>query len=104
MPATCVLSLHDALPILSRSNVVTLAPEQLQGLVTQSAQQQGLMIESFDNCNDGNLQVSLPAASYAVLLRWFDELQAAGAGLAEVSLSRVGEGLVDARVTFRANG
>ncbi|HAQ26735.1 MAG TPA: type II secretion system protein M [Pseudomonas sp.] len=89
---------------MSRSNVVTLAPEQLQGLVTQSAQQQGLVIESFDNSSDGNLQVSLPAASYAVLLRWFDELQAAGAGLAEVSLSRVGEGLVDARVTFRANG
>lgn len=89
---------------MSRSNVVTLAPEQLQGLVTQSAQQHGLLIESFDMGGEGNLQVSLPGASYAVLLRWFDELQAAGASAAEVSLSRIGEGLVDARVTFRANG
>ena len=89
---------------MSRNNVVTLAAEQLQGLVTQSAQQHGLLIESFDMGGDGNLQVSLPGASYAVLLRWFDELQASGAGLGEVSLSRAGEGLVDARVTFRAAG
>ena len=89
---------------MSRNNVVTLAAEQLQGLVTQTAQQHGLSIESFDMGGDGHLQVSLPGASYAVLLRWFDELQASGAGLAEVSLSRAGEGLVDARVTFRTAG
>ncbi|MCQ4312241.1 type II secretion system protein M [Pseudomonas stutzeri] len=89
---------------MSRSNPVSLAPEQLQGLVTQSAQQSGLTIESFDNGNDGSLQVTLPSASYATLLRWFDELQAAGASLAEVSISQVGDGLVDARVSFRAGG
>lgn len=89
---------------MSRSEVVILAPEQLQGLVTQSAQQHGLMIESYDMGSEGEFQVSLPGTSYAALLRWFDALQAAGAGVAEVSLSRVGEGLVDARVTFRAGG
>lgn len=89
---------------MSRSNPVSLAPEQLQGLVTQSAQQNGLTIESFDNGNDGSLQVTLPGASYATLLRWFDELQAAGAGLVEVSISQVGDGLVDARVSLRAGG
>jgi len=89
---------------MSRSNPVSLAPDQLQGLVTQSAQQRGLAIESFDFGNDGSLQVTLPGASYGVLLRWFDELQAAGASLAEVSISQVGEGLVDARVSFRAEG
>ncbi|WP_217475533.1 type II secretion system protein M [Stutzerimonas stutzeri] len=89
---------------MSRNQSVSLAPEQLQGLVTQSAQQRGLVIESFDIGNDGSLQVALPGASYATLLSWFDELQAAGASLAEVSISRVGEGLVDARVSFRAGG
>lgn len=87
---------------MSRNTTVSLAPEQLQGLVTQSAQQSGLVIESFDFGNDGSLQVTLPSASYGALLRWFDELQAAGATLAEVSISQVGEGLVDARVSFRA--
>lgn len=89
---------------MSRSNPVSLAPEQLQGLVTQSAQQSGLVIESFDIGSDGSLQVTLPGASYASLLRWFDELQAAGAGLVEVSISQVGDGVVDARASFRANG
>lgn len=89
---------------MSRSSPVSLAPEQLQGLVTQTAQQSGLTIESFDFGNDGSLQVTLPGASYGALLRWFDELQAAGATLAEVSISQVGEGLVDARVSFRAGG
>ncbi len=89
---------------MSRSNPVSLAPEQLQGLVTQSAQQSGLVIESFDIGNDGSLQVTLPGASYASLLRWFDELQAAGASLVEVSISQVGDGLVDARASFRADG
>ena len=89
---------------MSRSNPVSLAPEQLQGMVTQSAQQSGLVIESFDIGNDGSLQVTLPGASYASLLRWFDELQAAGAGLVEVSISQVGDGLVDARASFRAGG
>ena len=87
---------------MSRSQAVSLAPEQLQGLVTQSAQQRGLVIESFDIGNDGSLLVALPGASYAALLRWFEELQTAGASLAEVSISRVGEGVVDARVSFRA--
>jgi general secretion pathway protein M len=89
---------------LSRSQPVTLAPEQLQGLVTQSAQESGLTIESFDNGSDGSLQVTLPGASYATLLRWFETLQAAGASLGEVSISQVGDGLVDARVTVRAGG
>jgi len=89
---------------MSRSQPVSLAPEQLQGLVTDSAQQNGLSIESFDNGNDGSLQVTLPGASYATLLRWFDALQAAGASLGEVSISQVGEGVVDARVSVRAGG
>jgi len=78
-----------------------LAPDQLQGLVTQSAQQRGLLVESFDSGGDGSLQVTLPGASYAMLLQWFNELQAAGASLAEVSISRVGDGVVDARLTVR---
>lgn len=86
---------------MARGGPPLLAPEELQGLVTRSAQQRGLLVESFDSGADGGLQVSLPGASYAMLLHWFDELQAAGAMLAEVSISRVGDGLVDARLTLR---
>lgn len=89
---------------MSRSNPVVLAPEQLQGLVTATAQQHGLTIESLDSGADGSLQVTLPGASHALLLRWFDELQAAGASLIEVSLGRAGEGRVNARASFRAGG
>lgn len=84
------------------SEAPSLAPDQLQGLITQSAQQSNLLIESFDNGADGSLQVSLPGASAALLLRWFDELQALGVRLAEVSLERVGDGQVNARVRFAA--
>ena len=45
---------------MERSNQVELAPEQLQGVITESAQQGNLSIESFDNGSDGSLQVSLP--------------------------------------------
>lgn len=83
---------------------VMLAPEELQGLVTQSAQQSNLRIESFDSGSNGGLQVSLPGASYTLLLRWLAELQALGVSLSEVSLERAGEGLVDARVGLRAGG
>ena len=89
---------------MERSNQVELAPEQLQGVITESAQQGNLRIESFDNGSDGSLQVSLPAASYALLLRWFDTLQGQGVSVADVSLERAGEGLVNARVSFRAGG
>ncbi|WP_278401667.1 type II secretion system protein M [Stutzerimonas kunmingensis] len=87
---------------MERSNQVELAPEQLQGVITESAQQGNLRIESFDNGTDGSVQVSLPGASYALLLRWFDTLQGQGVSIADVSLERAGEGLVNARVSFRA--
>lgn len=89
---------------VSRSSTVLLAPEQLQGLVTATAQQRGLVIESFDSGSDGSLQVTLPAVPHTTLLSWFDELQAGGVVLAEVSLGRAGEGMVNARASFRATG
>ncbi len=86
---------------MSRDNQPMLPPEQLQGLVTQTAQDRGLRIDSFDMNADGNLQVSLPGVSYSAMLFWVEELQALGVSLAEVSLQRAGEGRVDARLTFR---
>jgi general secretion pathway protein M len=78
-----------------------LAPDQLQGLVTQSAKEHGLTIERFDSDGDG-LLVSLAQAPFANLLRWFSELEAQGVRLAEVSLDRAENGKVDARVTMKA--
>ena len=89
---------------MGRSARVALAPEELQGLVTQSAQQSNLRIERFASGAAGGLQVSLPGASYTLLLRWLAELQALGVNVGEGSLERAGEGQVDARVGLRAGG
>jgi len=86
---------------LAGKPLVNLAPEQLQGLVTQSAQQHGLVVERFDSDAEG-LLVSLAEAPFASLLRWMSDLQSQGVGLAEVSLDRAGDGKVDARLTLKA--
>ncbi|MES2817677.1 MAG: type II secretion system protein M [Pseudomonadota bacterium] len=82
---------------------IDLAPEQLQGLVTQNAQQHGLVVERFDSDGEG-LRVSLVKASFEALLRCFADLQAQGVLLSEVSLDRAGDGLVDARLTLSTGG
>ena len=77
--------------------------EQLQGLVTRTAQQHGLVVERFDSDSEG-LLVSLAEAPFAAMLRWFGELQAQGVRLAEVSLDRASTGKVNARLTLKAGG
>lgn len=77
------------------------APEQLQGLVTETAQAQGLQIESLDSQGDGALTVSLPQASGSALLDWLAVLQAQGVQLEQASLERLDAGLVNARLTLR---
>lgn len=80
---------------------INLAPEQLQGLVAQNAQQHGLVVERFESDGEG-LRVSLVKASFEALLRCFADLQAQGVLLGEVSLDRAGDGLVDARLSLSA--
>lgn len=82
---------------------VSLEAEQLQGLVTRTAQQHGLVVERFDSDSEG-LLVSLAEAPFAAMLRWFGELQAQGVRLAEVSLDRASTGKVNARLTLKAGG
>lgn len=87
---------------LSGTEQPTLAPEQLQGVVTQSAQDQGLRVESFENASDGAVVVKLPAAPSAALLDWLARLQTQGVRLDEANLQRIGDGLVNASLTLRA--
>lgn len=82
---------------------IDLAPEQLQGLVTQSAQQHGLVVERIDSDAEG-LLVSLSRASFEALLRCLIDLENQGVTLGEVSLNRAGDGLVDARLTLGTAG
>ena len=82
---------------------VDLAPEQLQGLVTQKTQQHGLVVERFDSDGEG-LLVSLAKAPFESLLRCLSELQAQGVILSEVSLDRAGDGQVDAQLTLKTAG
>ena len=86
---------------MERSNQVELAPEQLQGVITESAQQGNLSIESFDNGSDGSLQVRpargllCPAAALVRHLQRGGERHRGQPGARR-------RGLVNARVSFRA--
>jgi general secretion pathway protein M len=79
----------------------SIAPEQLQGLVTTSAAAAQLTIERIDNQGDGSLQVSLQPVAFNLLLRWFNELEAQGVRIDEAGLDRNEEGLVTSRLTLR---
>lgn len=81
---------------------VVLASEQLQGLVTSSAQQRGLSLERLDNDGSSGLLISLAKAPFESLLLWLGELQSQGVRLADVNLDRAETGKVDAKVTLQA--
>lgn len=78
---------------------VSLPGEQLQGLVTRTAQRHGLRIERLDR-DVAALQVALAQAAFESLVGWLDELQAMGIELLEVSLRRTSSGQVEARLSL----
>jgi general secretion pathway protein M len=78
----------------------SLDPTRLQGLVTASAAEQGLAIVRVDSDSDGSLQVSLQAAPFAQLLRWFSQLEQQGVRIAEAGLDRTEDNRVAARLTL----
>ena len=80
---------------------VELDPARLQGLVTASATEQGLAVERMDSEGDGSVQVSLQAAPFAQLLRWFAVLEEQGVQIVEAGLDRSEENKVAARLTLR---
>lgn len=82
----------------------SLGPEQLQGLVTGSAQKHGLVLERLDNEGNGRLLIALSKTPFDTLLRWLAELDGKGVGLAEASLERTEVGKVDARLTMVVKG
>mgnify|MGYP000448124291 CR=1 FL=1 len=78
-----------------------LDPARLQGVVTASATEQGLTVERLDSAGDGSLEVSLQAAPFAQLLRWFVVLERQGVRIAEAGLDRSEDNLVAARLSLR---
>jgi general secretion pathway protein M len=79
----------------------TVAPEQLQGLVTASAAAAQLTIERIDNQGDGSLQVNLQPVAFNLLLGWLQELEGQGVRIDEAGLDRSEEGLVTSRLMLR---
>lgn len=79
----------------------SVAPEQLQGLVTASAAAAQLTIERIDNQGDGSLQINLQPVAFGLLLGWFKELEAQGVRIDEAGLDRNEDGLVTSRLTLR---
>ena len=86
---------------LASTPQASLDPARLQGVVTASAAEQGLTVERLDSEGDGSLEVSLQAAPFAQLLRWFVVLERQGVRIAEVGLDRSEDNRVAARLTLR---
>lgn len=96
--------LHSQAPLarsLASVPQTNVDPARLQGLVTASATTQGLTIERLDSDGEGVLQVSVQAAPFAQLLRWFAALQEQGVQIAEAGLDRGGDNRVAARLSLR---
>lgn len=82
----------------------SLDPVRLQGVVTASAAQQGLVIERLDTEGYGAVQVNLQPVAFAQLLRWIEALEAQGVRVEEAGLDRAEENRVTARLSLRVDG
>ena len=79
----------------------SLGPARLQGVVTASAAQQGLVIERLDTEGYGAVQVNLQPVAFAQLLRWIQALEEQGVRVEEAGLDRAEENRVIARLGLR---
>lgn len=75
---------------------------RLQGLVTASAAEQGLVIERLDAESAGAVQVSLQPVAFDQLLRWLQVLEGQGVRVEEAGLERREQGQVASRLILRA--
>ncbi|MGP0172340.1 type II secretion system protein M [Pseudomonas sp. NCHU5208] len=80
----------------------SLDPTRLQGLVTASAAEQGLVIERLDAESQGAVQVGLQPVPFEQLLRWIETLEAQGVSVEEAGFDRAEDNLVVARLSLRA--
>lgn len=99
--------LQEQAPLLhssSKGERPNLSPEQLQGVITSTAQQHGLVLERLDSEGSGRVLTSLAQAPFETLLRWLAELEEKGVALMEISLEKTGVGKVDARMTMAVEG
>lgn len=93
--------LRNAPLLLQHSHIrSTLAPEQLQGTVTASAQRAGLSIERYENSAE-SLNLNLSQAPFNALITWLNQLEQSGVVLSQAHISRSDNGLVNARLSLR---
>ncbi|WP_071870466.1 type II secretion system protein M [Atopomonas hussainii] len=88
----------------SVASPVVLAADELQGLLTASAQQQGLRLQRLDVQQPGWIEVQLEAVTVTALLAWLGQLQARGVVVEEVNLTRTEPGKADARLALSVGG
>lgn len=99
--------LHSRAPLLRGRDLqprASLDPARLQGLVTASAAEQGLVIERLDSEDFGAVQVNLQPVAFAQLLRWIEALEGQGIRVEEAGLDRAEENRVLARLSLRVGG
>lgn len=77
-------------------------PARLQGLVTATAAEHGLVIERLDAEGYGGVQVNLQPVAFAQLLRWLEALEEQGVRVEGAVLDRSQESRVVARLGLRA--
>ncbi|MDF2075793.1 type II secretion system protein M [Pseudomonas mendocina] len=79
-------------------------PVRLQGVVTATAAEQGLVIERLDTEGFAAVQVSLQPVAFAQLLRWIEALEGLGIRVEEAGLDRAEENRVISRLSLRVDG
>lgn len=98
--------LQEQAPLLrssAKKERSSLSAEQLQGVITSTAQQHGLLLERLDSDGNGRLQISMAQAPFEKVVRWVLELEDKGVSLLEVGLEEAGVGKVDARLAVGIN-
>lgn len=80
----------------------SLDPARLQGQVTATAAQLGLVIDRLDAEGYGVVQVSLQPVAFDSLLRWIEQLEEQGVRVDSLVLDRGEDNRVQARLGLRA--
>lgn len=99
------LIMHNAPAVTGRPVAQqALQAEQLQGLLTASAQAQGIRLQRLDVQQPGWIELQVERLAVTTLFAWLAELEARGVVIEEVGLTRVEPGIADVRLALSAGG
>ena len=94
--------LERAPNVVSSTRLISKAlnSDQIQGVITNTAQQHGLALQRLENEGSGRLLVTIVQAPFDKVVYWLQALEGDGIIIFEIGLERTGEGKVDARINL----